>query len=148
MLLAIIGPQWAGAADSAGRRRLDSPNDFVRLEIAGALKRHVRVVPVLVDDARLPVAADLPDDLQPLLRRNAAELRDARWDADIEQLLASLERIVKPREEPLRLEARPPGRLRMVAALAVVAVGIGAAAAFGPRACAPAPRPRRPRRPP
>jgi len=145
VLLAIIGPQWAGAKDNAGRRRLENPTDFIRLEIAGALKRNVRVVPVLVDDATLPVPADLPDDLQPLLRRNAAELRDARWDADIGQLLASLERIVTPREAPLRLEAPPASRwlVRGFAALAVVAIGVGAAL-FGPRACAPAPGPQTP----
>ena len=107
VLLAVIGPQWVGAADSAERKRLDIPTDFVRLEIAGALKRDVRVVPVLVDGARLPAAADLPEELQPLLRRNAVELRDARWDADIEQLVASLERIVKPNAEPWRLERGP-----------------------------------------
>ena len=95
VLLAVIGPQWSSSADGAGQRRLDNPSDFVRIEIAGALKRDVRVVPVLVDGARLPAAAELPDVLQPLLRRNAVELRDARWDADIDQLIASLERIVK-----------------------------------------------------
>src|SRR6185436_13758920 len=119
-----------------GHRRLDNPSDFVRIEIAGALKRDVRVVPVLVDGARLPAAAELPDVLQPLLRRNAVELRDARWDADIDQLIASLERIVKPPEKPLRLEAAPTGRLRWLAALAVLALSVGAAAALGPRACA------------
>ena len=139
VLLAIIGPQWAGVTDHAGRKRLDNPNDFIRLEIAGALKRNVRVVPVLVDDAQLPGAGDLPDDLQPLLRRNAAQLRDARWDADIEQLIASLERIVKPQEEPLRLEASPRGRLRWVAAVAVLALSVGAAVALWPRASAPLP---------
>jgi hypothetical protein len=139
VLLAIIGPQWVGATDGAGGRRLEHPNDFIRLEIAGALKRNVRVVPVLVDGARLPTAGDLPDDLQPLLRRNAIELRDPRWDADIEQLIASLDRIVKPREEPLRLEAPPRGRARMLASLALVVVSVVAAVVYGPRACAPAP---------
>jgi hypothetical protein len=138
VLLAIIGPQWAAATDSGGRKRLDNPNDFIRLEIAGALKRQVRVVPVLVDDAPLPASADLPDDLQPLLRRNAIELRDARWDADIDQLIASLDRIVQATDGPLRLEAPPRGRLRTVAAIAAVIVSVGAAALFGPRACAPA----------
>ena len=141
VLLAIIGPLWVGAADSAGRKRLETPNDFIRLEIAGALKRNVRVVPVLVDGAVMPTAGDLPDDLQPLLRRNAVELRDARWDADIDQLLASLERIVKPQEAPLRLEAPlPHRRLRTLAALTVVVAGAIAAGVWGPRACEQPPR--------
>ena len=137
VLLAVVGPHWAGATDSAGRKRLDNPNDFIRLEIGGALKRNVRVVPVLVDDAQLPGTADLPDDLQPLLRRNAAELRDARWDADIDQLLASLEPIVKRPNEPLRLERPPAGRMRWIAALAVLLLSGGAGIVWGPRACAP-----------
>ena len=141
VLLAVIGPQWSSSTDGTGHRRLDSPTDFVRIEIAGALKRDVRVVPVLVDGARLPAAADLPDILQPLLRRNAVELRDARWDADIDQLLASLERIVKPREEPLRLDAAAPRRLRWLAGLAVLAVSVGAATVLGAKACSPAPEP-------
>ena len=141
VLLAIIGPQWTSATDRAGARRLDSPNDFVRLEVGGALKRHVRVVPVLVDDAQLPTAADLPEELQPLLRRNAIELRDARWDADIDQLIASLEKIVKGPEPPLRLERNPARPLRWIAALAVLALSAGAAAVLGPKACAPAPGP-------
>ena len=107
VLLAIIGPQWAAAADHGGRKRLENPNDFVRLEVAGALKRDVRVVPLLVDNAQLPGAADLPEDLQPLLRRNAMELRDAHWDADIAQLIASLERVVKSQTEPIMIGHQP-----------------------------------------
>ena len=141
VLLAVIGPQWSSAADRTGQRRLDSATDFVRLEIGGALKRNVRVVPVLVDGAQLPTAGDLPEELQPLLRRNAVELRDARWDADIEQLIASLERIVTKSDGPLRLEAPPRGRQRWVAAIAVLALSATAAAVYGPRACAsPPPR--------
>ena len=83
-LLAVIGPQWLPASHD-GRRRLDDPHDFVRVEVAGALQRNVRVLPVLVDDATMPRADQLPDDLQPLARRQAIDLRDARWDADIEQ---------------------------------------------------------------
>jgi hypothetical protein len=138
VLLAIIGPQWIGATDAVGHRRLDNPNDFIRLEVSGALKRNVRVVPVLVDGATLPAAEELPDALQPLLRRNAVELRDARWDADIDQLIASLERIVKPREEPLLLEASPQ-RMRWFTGLVVVLAVGGAAIVLGPRACASPP---------
>jgi hypothetical protein len=138
VLLAVIGPQWSSAADHVGRRRLDSPTDFVRVEIGGALKRNVRVVPVLVDGARLPSPSELPDDLQPLLRRNAVELRDPRWDADVEQLLSALEPIVKDTDGPLRLEAPPRGRwARTFAAIAAVAAAVVAAALLGPKACTP-----------
>src|SRR5262245_21962598 len=59
-LLAVIGPGWLDAKDRAGRRRLDDPNDYVRLEIQAALDRDVRVIPVLVDGAQMPQASELP----------------------------------------------------------------------------------------
>jgi hypothetical protein len=70
-LLAVIGPRWLTAANSNGRRRLDDPEDFVRWEIREALTRGKRVIPVLVDGAPLPRAADLPPDLAPLAGRPA-----------------------------------------------------------------------------
>lgn len=88
VLLAVIGPRWLAAADKkTGARRLDDPDDLVRTEIATALRRGIRVVPVLVGGAVLPTAEDLPDDLKGLLRRNACELSDRRWDYDVRQLI-------------------------------------------------------------
>jgi hypothetical protein len=81
VLLAVIGPRWLDATDKkTGKRRLDDPNDLVRTEIATALRRGIRVVPVLVGEATLPSAEELPDDLKKLLRRNAYEQSDNRWD--------------------------------------------------------------------
>lgn len=93
VLIAVIGPEWARCADNAGHRRLELANDFIRLEVGSALKRKVRVVPILVEGALMPAGDDLPEDLQSLTRRQAVELRDSRWDADVEDLIASLERI-------------------------------------------------------
>jgi hypothetical protein len=101
VLLAIIGPNWLKLTDSQGRRRLDAPNDFVRLEIAAALQRNIRVVPVLVGGAVMPKAEDLPQGVESLARRQAHELSDARWDFDVGQLIATLERIgIKPARRP------------------------------------------------
>ena len=55
MLLAVIGRNWLDARDERGNRRLENPNDFVRVEIAAALQRNIPVVPILVDGARIPV---------------------------------------------------------------------------------------------
>jgi len=96
VLLAVIGRKWATCTDHAGRRRLDDVHDFIRIEIGTALARGVRVIPVLVDGANLPTAADLPDDLEMLARRQAVELRDARWAVDIESLYATLDRVLTP----------------------------------------------------
>ena len=85
-MLVVIGPSWASASGPDGRR-LDKPDDFVRVEVATALTRKdVRVIPVLVGGARMPETTDLPKDLQPLLVRNAIELSDSRWDYDVSRL--------------------------------------------------------------
>jgi hypothetical protein len=101
VLLAIMGPNWLKVTDSQSRRRLDDPNDFVRLEIAAALQRNIRVVPVLVGGAVMPKAEDLPQGLESLARRQAHELSDPRWDFDVRQLIETLERAgIKPARRP------------------------------------------------
>ncbi len=91
VLLAVIGREWATCKDQSGRRRLDDPNDFIRLEIATALSRNVRVIPVLVQGTPVPDADTLPPDLKRLTRRQTAELRDTRWGADVDNLIVALE---------------------------------------------------------
>ena len=90
VLLVIIGKRWLNATDSKGRRRLDEPNDFVRLETAAALSRDIPVVPVLVQDAEMPKGQDLPDALKELAFRNGTELTHARWDSDVKLLIDDL----------------------------------------------------------
>src|SRR5215472_12214630 len=63
VLVAVIGPNWLTATDERGRRRLDAPDDFVRLEIEAALARGVRIIPVLAQDATMPRQAELPESL-------------------------------------------------------------------------------------
>ncbi len=60
VMLAIVGPRWTEARNPAGQRRLEDPDDFVRLELETALARDIPVVPVLVGHAPLPVGSDLP----------------------------------------------------------------------------------------
>jgi hypothetical protein len=75
VLLAVIGPGWLAASDDAGERRLDDPDDLVRLEVEAGLARDVRVIPVLVEGATMSRRKDLPEDLATLARRNAFVLR-------------------------------------------------------------------------
>jgi hypothetical protein len=91
VLLALIGDQWLAITDARGRRRLDDPGDFVRLEIEAALTRNVRVIPILVEGARLPRADELPPSLAGLVRRQALELSPARFDFDTSRLLKVLD---------------------------------------------------------
>ena len=82
VLLALIGTQWLNATDDEGHRRLDDPDDFVRIEVATALRRpDVRVIPVLVDAATMPPVQELPDDLKLLVRRQAVQLNAITFDA-------------------------------------------------------------------
>ena len=74
----MIGKRWLSATDNKGNRRLDDPNDFVRLEIAAALSRDIPVVPVLVHDAVMPIEQELPDVLKEFAFRNGTELTHAR----------------------------------------------------------------------
>src|SRR4051812_15753390 len=83
VLLVIMGPQWATATRGDGVPRIAQPGDFVRLEVGTALRRDdVTVIPVLVGGARMPDPSVLPEDLQPLARRNAIEMSDTRWRYD------------------------------------------------------------------
>jgi formylglycine-generating enzyme required for sulfatase activity len=86
VLLAIIGPNWINAKDDNGCRRLDNPDDFVTAEIAAALQRNIRVIPVLVDGAHLPKADELSPLLRPLVRRQAIEVRNAQFGRDVDGL--------------------------------------------------------------
>ena len=96
-LLSLIGAQWLDMRDSHGRRRLDDPEDFARLEAEAALARaDVRVIPVLVQDAKMPAAEELPESLAPLARRHAIELSDERWDYDVGRLIEVLDRTLGP----------------------------------------------------
>ena len=61
VLLAVIGRRWLEAEDQSGRRRLDSDKDYVRIELASALKRDIPVIPVLVDGAKMPSEESLTD---------------------------------------------------------------------------------------
>src|ERR1051325_2035694 len=90
-LIAVIGRDWLAPARD-GSRRLDDPEDWVRLEIANALARRIRVVPVLVEGASMPSAAELPEDLQALARRHAVELSESAWHAQVGQLIDALDR--------------------------------------------------------
>lgn len=93
-VLVVIGPDWLNAADKQGRRRLELPDDWVRHEVAESLKRSsVRVFPVLVGDAQMPDAAELPEPLKPLSRRQAFPLTVRHWSNDLAQLIEHLARV-------------------------------------------------------
>jgi formylglycine-generating enzyme required for sulfatase activity len=98
VLLAVIGPGWLDARDSAGRRRLDNPDDFVRIEIAAALQRNIMVVPILIDTAPMPEVDLLPDLLKPLTWRNAFVISHSRFASDVGRLAQTLDPAPMPEQ--------------------------------------------------
>ena len=118
VLLALIGNQWLTITNEDGGRRIDDPNDFVRLEIQAALARNVRVIPVLVDEARMPREEDLPPAIAKLVRRQALELSPSHFAHDVGRLLKVLDRTLtdahaqavvrEPEPKPLTPERSPP----------------------------------------
>ena len=118
--LVVIGPNWLDSRAADGSRRIDHDDDFVRREIAAALTSEVAVVPVLVDDAVLPVAADLPPELAGLVRRQAFELRDVSWRQDVDDLIRRLEGEEPPGSEQRRWWPLVAAGVAVVAIAAVV----------------------------
>jgi hypothetical protein len=126
-LLAVIGPGWLTAATPHGSPRLFAADDYVRLEIARALDRDVRVVPVLVGGASLPPAAALPDALQRLAQRQAVVLHDETWHQDVDGLMRSL------RGEPASpTKRRRRGLVALAVAVPLTALSAGAWWLWGP----------------
>ena len=113
-LVAVIGRSWVSSTDKDNRRRLDDPDDFVRIEIEAALKRNVRVIPVLVDGAAMPKASELPESLKGLARRQGTEVSPARFEANVQKLTIALGSILDERRRRDAAEAKkgaePRGR--------------------------------------
>jgi hypothetical protein len=101
VLLVVMGPDWARPPDGETQPRIADPEDFVRLEVATALRRDdVTVIPLLVERASMPQAEDLPEGLRALTRRNALELDDLRWHEDVKRLMVAIEEVLGQHAEP------------------------------------------------
>ena len=94
-VIPVIDRNWINLSDALGNRKLDAPDDFVRLEIATALGRDILVVPILEPGAKMPSAKELPQDLQALSRRNAIEVSQKYFRADVESMIELLETLRK-----------------------------------------------------
>ena len=105
VLLALIGKRWV-IAEPGVTSRLDNEKDYVRLEVSTALARGIRVIPVLVDGMTMPSEDILPAPLRPIIRRNAIEISNTRFNFDVERLITAVRKILdeidtkrKPNEE-------------------------------------------------
>ena len=92
VLIAVIGPTWLTVTGDDGHRRLDSPTDFVRLEIESALTQKIPVIPLLVNDSTMPKAAELPEGLKALADwQNIVIRHDPDFRRDVNKLIQGIE---------------------------------------------------------
>ncbi len=111
----LIGKQWLNIKNDNGQRRLDNPNDIVRLEIATLLARKIRVIPVLVGGADLPEANQLPESIASLVERNAYEISDVRFNTDVDRLIEALDKIADVKRPLLQT-----GQNRIIAIIGIM----------------------------
>ena len=109
VMLALIGRGWLSAVDAAGRRRLDNPDDFVRIEIAAGLSLGKYVIPVLIDSAPIPRADELPEEIRPLARRNALRLTHDRFKDNSLRLVRALKKVLSEAEGKRRVKEAARG---------------------------------------
>jgi len=96
VMLVLIGPEWLDAQDDQGKRRLDNPGDWVRLEISDALKRDITVIPVLVNGGRLPNRTALPEEIQGLLDHQAVSVGTTGFRHEMSGLVHDIRSIPSP----------------------------------------------------
>src|SRR5713101_8385681 len=97
VLLAVVGAQWLDARDAAGTRRLECPDDVVRIELEAALARGIPVIPVLLGHATMPTEGQLPPSLAAFASRQGTAVRpDPDFHRDMDRLGASLQALLAP----------------------------------------------------
>jgi hypothetical protein len=97
VMLALIGPEWLNSLDEQGHRRLETADDWVRLEIAHALRRNITVIPVRVNGAVLPARAALPEDIRGLLDHQAVTVTNSGFRHEMSGLARDIRAISSPR---------------------------------------------------
>lgn len=104
VVLVLIGPRWHLARNEWGQRRLDEDGDWVCLEVATALAKSKKVIPVLFDGGEVPPLQALPESLQSLVRKQTVKVRHDSWDADVlslaEEIKAALNALGVSRRGP------------------------------------------------
>ena len=109
ILIVIIGPRWMGVSES-GKTRLSDETDPVRIEVETAMRSRVPIIPILVDNASMPKATELPDSLRDFAFRNAAEVdaagRDFRQHMD--RVVRSIDQILERNGKPAAPVKEPP----------------------------------------
>lgn len=128
VFLALIGPGWLEERGASGKRRIDDPADFVRVEIGSALARPDTVtIPVLLDGAGVPDETELPEPLRPLARRQFARLTHEGYRGEVERLVEGIRKVLDQRRNEAP-GATPPASPRRTLLEMGRPLGWGAAA--------------------
>ncbi len=101
ILLAVIGQRWLETIQSKSQEV-----DFVRLEISAALKNNIRVIPILVENTKMPLDNDLPDELKPLTRKNAFFVNLVSFNSETETLVQTLKKFFLQKEVEIKQEIK------------------------------------------
>jgi hypothetical protein len=111
VMLVLIGDEWLVMRD--GQKKIEDENDPVRLELKHALgRKNIVVIPVLVEDAKMPSTRDLPVDVRRLCEFNAHAIHDRTYDQDVGSLIERLTSIAEKTDAPAAVphppDASPP----------------------------------------
>jgi hypothetical protein len=99
LLIALVGPKWGGGEGKDAKITREA--DPVRVEIETALKQSVPVLPVLLDEAKMPEPSDLPESIREFAYRNAAEVESGRdFDIHVDRLIKAVEQILGTKLAP------------------------------------------------
>lgn len=120
VILVMIGPKWSTISDDDGRRRLENPEDVLRIEVETALKAKARVIPVLVDGAEMPTADALPEDIRGLADLQAFALTESHWEYDVAQLVERLDAVLGRKRGPNAADHAPSFSGKVIAGLVLV----------------------------
>jgi uncharacterized protein YjbI with pentapeptide repeats len=93
VMLVLIGHKWILSED--GRRRLEEPEDIVRLEIELALLHDLPIIPIQIDDAPRPTHVDLPDSIRKIMDFKGYDLNNSYWGAKVEPIFQAIMSVVK-----------------------------------------------------
>lgn len=112
VLLVIIGKSWVTVTEPDGTKRLDNPDDFVRIEVELALQSNIPVIPVLMEGVTMPKRSQLPESLHKLARRNGIQIgHDPRFHQDMNRLVKALNNLLVKEGST----SQPPSPLRQIA---------------------------------
>jgi hypothetical protein len=123
-LLVLIARDWSEARDVSGKRRIDDPGDPIRMELHDGIRDGATIIPILLENAAMPTAEQLPPDLAALSEYNALRLHDTDWQYNLDRIITTLEKAgftpVAPRQ-PVRPGPSEPEPPRGWSAKAIVA---------------------------